>query len=114
MLLFWSIAILLLALTLAFLLPPLLRRRPRASPDADAAAIAVYRDQKRALDAELAGGAISGAERDAAVLELSRRLGEEVGAPPPSPPPLPRRVWLVAVLLLIAIPLAAVTLYARL
>ena len=114
MALFWLLAILLLGLTLAFLLPPLLRRRSRASPDAAAAAIAVYRDQKRALEAELAGGAISATERDAGVLELSRRLGEEVGAPPQRLPPPPRRVWLVAVALLVAIPLAAVALYARL
>ena len=114
MLLFWSLAILLLVLTLAFLLPPLLRRRSTASPDADAAALAVYRDQKRALDAELASGAISAAERDAAVVELSQRLGEEVGALPRTTPPPPRRVWLVAIALLVAIPLAAVALYARL
>ena len=115
MFLFWSLALLLLAVTLAFLLPPLLHRRSgAAAPDSDAAAIAVYRDQKRALDAELADGAISAAERDSAVLELSRRLGEEVGAPRQAPKPPQRRAWITAVALLIAIPLAAVALYARL
>jgi cytochrome c-type biogenesis protein CcmH len=116
MLLFWSLALLLIAVTLAFLLPPLVRgrRRGAAAPDADAAAIAVYRDQKRALDADIASGAISAAERDAAVLELSRRLGEEVAAPTQRSH-LPRpRAWVVAIALLIVIPLAAVALYARL
>src|SRR5262249_52508623 len=48
MLVFWSLAILLLAITLALLLPPLLRRHRLApEPDSDAATIAVYRDQKR-------------------------------------------------------------------
>lgn len=115
MLLFWSLALLLLAVTLAFLLPPLVRRRRGTeAPDADAAAIAVYRDQKRALDADVASGAISPAERDAAVLELSRRLGEEVGTPTLSLHLPQRRVWLVAIALLIAIPVAAVALYVRL
>ena len=115
MLLFWSLALLLIAVTLAFLLPPLVRgRRGAAAPDADAAAIAIYRDQKRALDADVASGAINAAERDAAVLELSRRLGEEVGAPKQGSH-LPRpRAWVLAIALLIVIPLAAVALYARL
>jgi cytochrome c-type biogenesis protein CcmH len=115
MLLFWSLAILLLAATLAFLLPPLVRgRRGTSAPDADAAAIAVYRDQKRALDDDFANGALSDAERDAAILELSRRLGEEVGAPKQASHLPRRRAWLVAIALLIVIPLAAVALYARL
>ena len=112
--LFWLLALLLLAGTLAFLLPPLLRhRRPAAAPDDDAAAIAVYRDQKRALDAELADGVISDAERDAALAELTRRLGEEVGDPKaatsahrPS-----RRAWTIAFALLVLIPLVALGLY---
>jgi cytochrome c-type biogenesis protein CcmH len=114
MFLFWSLALLLLGATLAFLLPPLLRRRrPAPAPEVDAAAIAVYRDQKRALDAELADGVISTAERDAAVAELTRRLGEEVGEPKgattahhPS-----RRAWAIALALFAVIPLAALGLY---
>jgi cytochrome c-type biogenesis protein CcmI len=66
MLLFWSVATLLVALTLGVLLWPLLRARHGAvAPDDDSAAIAVYRDQKRALDAECAAGAITPSERDA-------------------------------------------------
>jgi cytochrome c-type biogenesis protein CcmI len=81
MLLFWSLALLLIAVTLAFLLPPLVRgRRGAAAPDADAAAIAIYRDQKRA-PTPTSRAERSTRRRDAAVLELSRRLGEEVGAP---------------------------------
>ena len=117
MLLFWSLALLLLAMTLALLLPPLLRRhRPAAAPDSDAAAIAVYRDQKQALDSDFANGSLTAAERDAAVLELSRRLGEEVDAPKKTGPqhrPMPR-AWPVAIALFALIPLAAVMLYVRL
>ena len=113
-LLFWSLALVLLAVTLAFLLPPLLRkRRPAASPDADAAAIAVYRDQKRALDAELTDGVISNEERDAAVAELTRRLGEEVTTQkvPAAAPRMSRRTWVIALALFAIIPIAAVGLY---
>lgn len=117
MLLFWSLALLLLALTLALLLPPLLRRRgPAAAPDSDAASIAVYRDQKQALDNDFASGSLTAAERDAAVLELSRRLGEEVGAAKEAKAqraPM-RRAWPVAIALAAVIPLAAVALYVRL
>lgn len=117
MLTFWSLAVLLVAATLALLLLPLLRaRRARAAPDADAAALAVYRDQKYALDAELADGAIGAEEHEAAVAELSRRLAEDVGParePAPPTPPL-RRAWLIGVALLVLIPAAAAVLYARL
>ena len=102
MLIFWSIAALLVVVTLTVLLLPLISTRRRsAAPDANAAALAVYRDQKRALDAELADGVISAEEHEAAVAELSRRLGEEVDAPGErAPPASPRkRTWLFAVAL---------------
>jgi cytochrome c-type biogenesis protein CcmH len=117
MLVFWSLAALLIAVTLALLLRPLLRARNVGSaPDADAAAIAVYRDQKQALDAECADGVITPGERDAAVAELARRLSEEVptthGAK--TDEHRQRRAWIAAAALLLLIPSAAVVLYARL
>ncbi len=117
MLIFWSLAALLVVVTLALLLLPVLRaRHAAAAPDADAAAVAVYRDQKQVLDAECADGVISAEEREAAVVELSRRLSEDVGAPSERvAPAVPRRrAWLFAVALLVVIPSAAVILYARL
>lgn len=117
MLIFWSIAALLVVLTLASLLWPLLRaRHSQVAPDAEAAAISVYRDQKQALDAECADGVITPGEREAAVAELVRRLGDELGAAsaPTAPPPRQRRAWVVALALLLLVPLAAVVLYTRL
>jgi cytochrome c-type biogenesis protein CcmH len=119
MLLFWSIATLLVALTLGMLLWPLLRARHVAvAPDADTAAIAVYRDQKRALDAECAAGAITTAERDATLAELARRISEDVAAtvqaPASSPAPAPKRAWLLALALVLLVPAASFTLYQRL
>ena len=67
MILFWSLAALLIVITLSVLLIPLLRRHSaKDAPDVNAAATAVYRDQKRALDAEYADGVITAAEREAA------------------------------------------------
>lgn len=117
MLVFWSLAALLLAVTLALLLRPLLRaRHVAAAPDADAAAISVYRDQKLALDAECADGVITAAERDAAVTELARRLGDEVATVRSAETDQrgQRRAWFAAAALLLLIPSAAVVLYARL
>jgi cytochrome c-type biogenesis protein CcmH len=125
MLLFWFIATLLVALTLGMLLWPLLRARHVAvAPDDDSAAIAVYRDQKRALDAECAAGAITTSERDTTLAELARRISEDVAAPALSSSspasaaraaaPAPRRAWLLAVALLLLVPAASFTLYQRL
>ena len=117
MLVFWSLAALLLAITLALLLRPLLRaRHVAAAPDADAAAISVYRDQKLALDAECADGVITAAERDAAVTELARRLGDEVATVRSAQTDQrgQRRAWFAAAALLLLIPSAAVVLYMRL
>jgi cytochrome c-type biogenesis protein CcmH len=115
MLLFWSLAALLVAVTLALLLVPLVRR-PRATegPDADAASTAVYRDQKLALDAEYADGVITGEEREAALAELSHRLAGEIAAAPKEPPSRRRPAWIVAAVLLVLVPSAAVVLYAGL
>jgi len=124
MLLFWSVATLLVALTLGVLLRPLLRARQGAvAPDDDSAVIAVYRDQKRALDAECAAGAITPSERDATLAELARRVSEDVTvatpAPSPVPPeataaPAPKRAWALALALMLLVPAAAFTLYQRL
>ena len=117
MLVFWSLAALLLAITLALLLRPLLRaRHVAAAPDADAAAISVYRDQKLALDAECADGVITAAERDAAVTELARRLGDEMATVRSTETDQrgQRRAWFAAAALLLLIPSAAVVLYMRL
>jgi len=117
MILFWSLATLLLAVTLAVLVVPLLRRHAATdAPDVDTAATAVYRDQKQALDAEYADGIISATEREAAVAELSHRLGEEIGSRSESTAPAFRRrsAWILAGVLVVLIPSIAVMLYARL
>jgi len=72
---FWAVALALLALTLAVLLWPLLRSNVAPAPSEDAARVAVYRDQKRQLDDDLAAGVLSSADHAAGLDELARRLG---------------------------------------
>jgi cytochrome c-type biogenesis protein CcmH len=114
--LFWILAALLVVTTLGILTWPLLRAKARAdAPDADGAAIAVFRDQKRALDSERDAGEISAVERDAALTELTRRVAEETGVSvPPDTPTQSRRAWVLAVVLVVLVPVAALLLYQRL
>ena len=80
MILFWSLAAVLTAAALAFLLPPLLRART-ALPDARAAANAViYREQLEELGAELQRGAIGREEFERASREIERRIVAEHAA----------------------------------
>jgi cytochrome c-type biogenesis protein CcmI len=61
---FWTLAALMVAVTLGILTWPLLRGARRVDqPDANDASLAVLRDQKRVLDAEYAAGSIGEAER---------------------------------------------------
>jgi cytochrome c-type biogenesis protein CcmH len=116
MFLFWSIAALLVLATLAALTWPLLRRSAGDHAlDPDAAAIAVFRDQKHALDAEYAAGAIAVEERDAGINELTRRLAEEaLHSPGRHRLRRSRQSWLVAIALLVVIPSSAFIVYQRL
>ena len=116
MLLFWLFAALLVAATLGTLIRPLLRRTPRSdAPDSGGAVIAVFRDHKRTLDVEYESGAITAAERDAALAELTRRVADEgVEAPSPAVAHHSRLAWPVAIVLIVLIPTAAIMLYQRL
>ncbi|MEO8565870.1 MAG: c-type cytochrome biogenesis protein CcmI, partial [Betaproteobacteria bacterium] len=117
MLLFWFLAAGLLLSALSVLLWPLLRtRRGGAVPDADSAAIAVLRDQKRAAEEDFASGVITGAEREAVVSDLARRVADEIGASPRTPTSgaMSRPSWPLAITLLVSIPVLAIALYGRL
>ena len=114
--LFWLVALLLVAATVAALVWPLLRNRgtPSQSDHSDVADI--YRDQRRQLDAELAAGAISRAERDVQLAELAARLGSELAAatPPAAARNSPRTPYVAALILVAVIPASAMLLYAAL
>jgi cytochrome c-type biogenesis protein CcmH len=108
---FWSIAVLLAVVALAFVLPALLGRRGAtraATPDA--ANVALHRDQLRELDADLAAGTLSPEQRDEARREIEQRLLDDVRAGNDTraiPAGGRRTAWVVAA----AVPVAALLLY---
>jgi len=108
---FWVIAVLLAAGALVFVLPPLLGRR-RRTPGAthDATNVAVYRDQLRELEADVAAGTLAREQFDEAGRELEARLLDDVRDSGTSTRTAkPGRMAAVAAG--IAIPLAAILLY---
>jgi len=111
--LFWLVALLLVGTTVATLVWPLLRTRPRVLESEDVASTDVYRDQKRQLDAEWAASVITREEHDASLDELTNRLGAELANPSSSMPAASTRSSYVAALVLAAaLPISALALYA--
>jgi len=110
MTLFWAICAALAALALALVLRPLLARRGAASVSRREANIAIYRDQRRELDADLAAGKIAREEHAKARAELEARLLEDVDAAAEATPP-PRGGRRAAVLVGIGLPVAALAVY---
>jgi len=76
--LFWIAAAVCVLLALAFVLPPLLRRRVATAKAARRDInIAVYRDQMKEMEADLANGLLSAEQFQTAKLELEARLAED-------------------------------------
>lgn len=112
--LFWLFAFVLLAGTLAFLVPPLLRRAAAADAPGDAsAATAVFRDHKRQIEADFAANAITAAERDAALADLATRLGSELqqDTPTSARPGSEHPRWIAAIVIVALVPVVAGALY---
>lgn len=74
------------AAALALALRPLWSRR-RAGASRRELSLAVYRDQLRELDADLAAGTLARADYDRARMELEKRALEDVGEGAPAPGP---------------------------
>ncbi len=109
MILFWAIGGALVALALFLLLRPLFARRETGGVSRRAANIAIYRDQQRELDADLAAGKLAQAEHARAHTELESRLLEDVEAAEES---VSRRGGRgVAILLAVVVPAVALGLY---
>jgi cytochrome c-type biogenesis protein CcmH len=110
---FWVMAVLMIALVLAFLLPPLLRDRAgTGSPVSRAASnLAVFRDQLAELEADLAAGTIDSEQCEAARADLQRGLLEDVGAPQAGAPGQVERSWAAVIAVGVTVPLLSVLLY---
>jgi cytochrome c-type biogenesis protein CcmH len=113
--LFGLIAFVLATAVLSALVWPLVRRHKLDAPADEAAATAVFRDHKRQLDAELAAGTLSAADRDAAEAELVARFGDELAVASPDISVTPERSrWIAAIVLVGVLPATAVLLYVTL
>lgn len=77
MILFWVFGALIAVLALVVAARPLWRRRAGPAVSREAMNAAVYRDQLRELDADLASGAIAQADYERARQELERRVLED-------------------------------------
>jgi cytochrome c-type biogenesis protein CcmH len=109
MILFWAIGGALAALALLLLLRPLLARREGGSVSRRAANVAIYRDQQRELDADLAAGKIAQADHERARTELESRLLEDVDAAEDA---APRRSGRGAAMLVgVVVPACALAIY---
>lgn len=97
------------ALALAFVLRPFFARRDKREVSSHEANVAIYRDELRSLDADLAAGTLAREDYERARLELEARLLEDVsGAEPASAAPAKRTsAWAVG----LAVPLVAVAVY---
>src|SRR5204862_5338928 len=80
MIVFWLIAVVFAAGALAYVLRPLLRRAGGQEVKRSDANVAIYKDQLRELDAELAAGTLTPEDHSRARLELEARLLEDVPA----------------------------------
>lgn len=77
--LFWALFFLFLAVALAFVLPPLLRRDVKlAQVDRKEANVAIYYDQLAELKADLDSGELDAAQYEDARREIEKRLSEDV------------------------------------
>ena len=79
MTLFLVLTAALVAAALWFVLRPLLRTPPAAGVSLQALNVALYREQLRELDAELAAGSLSATDHEAGKREIEARLLEDVG-----------------------------------
>ncbi|WP_431321823.1 c-type cytochrome biogenesis protein CcmI [Rhizobium sp. YTU87027] len=107
--LFWILVAALTAVVAAILLYPLLRGA-EAVDDTRAGEAAVYRDQLRELDRDLAGGLISADEADYARAEIGRRL-ITVSAAPVTDRKLSKHHRLSEAFVLLMLPIVGLCLY---
>jgi cytochrome c-type biogenesis protein CcmH len=110
--LFGGIASLFVLVAFAFVLPPLLRRKPAAGHvDRAAVNVAIYHDQLAELKADLAAGELDAGQYEAARHEIEKRLAEDVPAAAEQPALGAAGSRWVGYALVATLPLAALALY---
>jgi cytochrome c-type biogenesis protein CcmH len=106
---FWICALALAAMVLAYVLRPLLRKRAAASISSDAANVAIYKDQLRELDADLAAATLTQPDYERAKAELEQRMLEDVSGTEQKIPYGKGKA--AAIVIGLAVPLAALAIY---
>jgi len=108
---FIVVAAVMVAVALAWLLVPLLRRRPRAHVDREASNVALLADALQELDRDVAAGTLPAERYDQARAELEARVLEESTSERASAAaPSNAGVWSAAIVGAV-VPIAAVVLY---
>ena len=112
MMLFWILAAAMTLAGLAFVLVPLLRRRPAAGPEAAEVNLAVLRSQRRELEADIANGTLPREARDEAMAELVERARDDLAPAAATPARITaKRPWITASVVGLALPALAFGLY---
>jgi len=112
---FWAVAALFVLAALAFVLVPLWRtRRDRSGAGRRDINVAVYRDQLRELQAELANGGLTEAQFATAKAELEARLAQDALLTEEAPVARGGRALWLGLVIALAMPVTAFGLYARL
>ena len=110
MTIFVVLGVVLIAVALLFIVPPLARRAVRPSETRDAVNAAVYRDQLRELEADLRAGTLASDQYEKARLEIEARLIADLGTGD-APAETPRGARGAALALGLAIPICALAVY---
>lgn len=110
MVVFWILATLMTAVALAFVLVPLLRARADAGPSAVEANLEVLRGQRREIETDVANGTLPADAKDEALAELVSRAQTDLAAAP-ARVDAPKKPWITAALVAVALPLVAFGVY---
>lgn len=111
MITFVVIAAAMLLAALAWVLVPLLQRRPQTSLGQEESNLAVLRDARGELEADLASGTIAAEQYEVSRAELDRRVLEDTRSVDGATATPPRSGALTAALIAAVMPIAAVVLY---
>jgi len=107
---FLVVSALLVAGTLLFVVPPLLRLKGGSGVSRDTINVAVYRDQLRELEADLRAGTLAADQHEKAHQEIEKRMLEDVGSGAEGAGK-PRRARAAALAMGFAVPLVALAVY---
>ena len=111
MIAFVLVAAVMVAIALAWVLVPLLKRGSARGIERDASNVAILRDQVGELDADLASGTMPREEYDEARRELERRVLDEAKSDGGAESTAPQSVAWTAAIVAGAVPLVAMVLY---